>query len=111
MGFLSYFDPDFEHAKVGEYGWFESYWDTIFADIAGTRERGSSRNGKELYVFENEVLKNAVVKAGDAVRSLAGEHVAVDMTAAQSIQFKRAMHLRRSVEPEIFKPFGLMDGF
>jgi Glycosyltransferase family 28 C-terminal domain len=111
MGFLSYFDPHFEHAKVGEYGWFESYWDTIFADIAGTRERGRSRNGKKLYVFENEVLKNAVVKAGDAVRSLAGEHVAVDMTAAQSIQFKRAMHLRRSVEPEIFKPFGLMDGF
>jgi Glycosyltransferase family 28 C-terminal domain len=110
LGFLSYFQRDFQQVDIGAYAWFESYWCSLFASIC-TDPRQSTRSGQAKGHIANDLLRNAVTEAGRNVEALLGKPLAVDMTAEQSARFKLAMQRRRSDELPLFSPFGLSHGF
>lgn len=103
LGFLSHFQQDFDPRSIGSYSWFESYWRAISDPIFG-----KARPGDEV---DEEALRAAVRRAGQQVNLLLGKALAVDMSAEDSMRFKRSLRDKLADDAPLFKPFGLNDGF
>jgi UDP:flavonoid glycosyltransferase YjiC (YdhE family) len=110
LGFLSYFDSNFDQTDIGAYTKFEAYWRTVFASIYGD-DASAAQWGKGSGSIACEALDAAVARAGREIKARFGKPIAIDMTAEQSARFKQAMRAGLSNEVRLFKPFGLNDGF